>query len=304
MSSYSLPQTLAAFHSFYDFLTTLPSDITPASILTPPPSAHGWPSLTPHYLSPLRKTPAVTTLLQHLPYIAENPGTAGSTQIAYQTDAIDFRGPAARWSLEKDKIEGTMEPVGAGVIPEWVVCLSGGGRDASWLLLDTREGTITDFVQQERPERDEPQPDSPDFWRAYHTRPVVEFLEEWKDKYKSLEWVVVPDDVYDAVMIRRDEKTDVSCATNWSGFCFSAEAAFFSRGVERLADIVFSLFRGRRSELSIVTTAGRTIFVAMSADRRCWNGNGVISPRYPHEHPCPRQKVPSSPSYGSASFHY
>ena len=44
----------------------------------------------------------------------------------------------------------------AGAIPEWVVSLSGGGRDASWLLLDTQEGTIMDFIQQEPPERDEP----------------------------------------------------------------------------------------------------------------------------------------------------
>ena len=71
---------------------------------------------------------------------------------------------------------------------------------------------MTEFIQQERPERDEPGPDSPDFWRAYHTRPVGEFLAEWKGKYRSLEWVVVPDDVHDAVMIRRDEKTDVSDA--------------------------------------------------------------------------------------------
>ena len=120
----------------------------------------------------------------------ENPGTAGSTQIAYQTNAIDFRGPSVRWSIEKNKIPGTMEPVGAGEIPEWVVSLSEGGRDGSWLLLDTREGTITDFIQQERPERDEPGQDSPDHWRAYHTRPILEFLEEWKDKNRSLEWVV------------------------------------------------------------------------------------------------------------------
>ena len=181
-----------------------------------------------------------------------------------------------------------MEPAGAGVIPEWVVCLSGGGRDASWLLLDTREGTITDFIQQERPERDEPGPDSPDFWRAYHTRPVVEFLEEWKEKYRSLEWVVVPDDVDDAVMIRRDKRTDVSCAIG----CFS-------RG-RPLADIVFP-FRGRRSELSIVTTAGLTISVAMSADRHCWNGNGVNFPRHPHDILAPSKNL-SSLSHGSASF--
>lgn len=71
-------------------------------------------------------------------------------------------------------------------------------------------GTITDFIQQERPERDEPGEDSPDFWRAYHTLPVAEFFEEWKDKFRSLEWVVVPGDVDDGVMIRHDRQTDVS----------------------------------------------------------------------------------------------
>lgn len=40
----------------------------------------------------------------------------------------------------------------------------------------------------------------------------MEFLEEWKEKYQSLEWVVVPDNVDDAVRIRRDEETDVSSA--------------------------------------------------------------------------------------------
>ena len=211
MSSYSLPQTLAAFHSFYGFLTTLPADISTAAILSPPPSPHGWPSLTPTYLSPLRKTLSVTSLLQHLPYIDEN--ASGSTQIAFQTNAIDFRGPSTQWSIDKGQIEGTMEPVGAGVIPEWVVCLTSGGRDGSWLLLDTREGTITDFIQQERPEHDEPGRDSPDFWRAYHTLPIADFLEEWKDKYRSLEWVVVPKNEFDAVMIRHDAATDVSPMT-------------------------------------------------------------------------------------------
>ena len=51
----------------------------------------------------------------------------------------------------------------------------------------------------------------------------MEFLEEWTEKYRSLEWVVVPDDVDDAVMIRRDKKTDVSCAIGmfFPRSCFS-----------------------------------------------------------------------------------
>ena len=106
--------------------------------------------------------------------------------------------------------------------------------------------------------------------------------------------VMVPGDVDDAVMIRWDEKTNVSHAY-WSGLRRSC----FSRG-RLLADIMSS-FRGRRIELSIVTTAGLTIFVPMSADRHCWNGDGVILPRYPHGIHAPTQSL-SSPSYKSTSF--
>ena len=212
MTPYSPPETVAAFQSFYDFLTTLPAGLTRESILTPPSTTDGWPSLTPHYLAPLHKTTTVITLLQHLPYISEAPGTNDTTQIAFETHAIDFRGPSVRWSIEKDKILGTMEPVGAGVIPEWVVSLTEGGRYGSWLLLDTKEGTITDFIQQERPERDEPGLDDPDYWRAYHTKPVVEFLEEWKEKYRTLEWMIVPEDDMDGAMLRWDKQTNVSSA--------------------------------------------------------------------------------------------
>ena len=66
-----------------------------------------------------------------------------------------------------------------------------------------------------------------------------------------------------------------------------AEAAL-SRG-RPLADIMFP-FRGRRSEPSIVTTAGLTIFVAMSADRHCWNGNDVFLPLHPHDIHSPNKK--------------
>ena len=99
MSGYSLPETVAAFHSFYTFLTTLPSDITPQTILTPPGAGEsgGWPSLTPTFLSPLRKTLTVITSLRQLPYIAENPGTAGTTQIAPYTS---HRLPGSRHGLE------------------------------------------------------------------------------------------------------------------------------------------------------------------------------------------------------------
>lgn len=131
MNPYSLPDTITAIHSFYTFLTTLPSDITPQPILSPP-SPHGWPSLTPSYLSLLRKNSDVIGLLQHLPYIDDH--APGCTQIAFQTSVINCRGGSVRWALEKRKVEGILEPVGAGVLPEWVVCLTAGGKEGSWLF--------------------------------------------------------------------------------------------------------------------------------------------------------------------------
>ena len=111
-----------------------------------------------------------------------------------------------------------MEPVGAGFIPEWIVALSGGGREASWLLLDTREGAITDFVQQGRPEvqvqEEESSPaEDEEYWRRYRTRPVVVFLEDWKEKYRNLEWVALPDEYFDGVRERMDQETDVSSSS-------------------------------------------------------------------------------------------
>jgi len=61
----------------------------------------------------------------------------------------------------------------------------------------------------ERPERDQPPQDDPDYWRAYKTFPIAEFFESWKENYRTLEWVVVPDNVDDGVMIRHDKETAV-----------------------------------------------------------------------------------------------
>lgn len=71
-------------------------------------------------------------------------------------------------------------------------------------------GTVTDFIQQERPERPEPDRESTDFWRAYRTLPVEAFFEEWKDNFRNLEWVMVPGNVDDGVLCRHDRMTDVS----------------------------------------------------------------------------------------------
>lgn len=72
---------------------------------------------------------------------------------------------------------------------------------------------ITDFIQQEYPERSESPQDSPDAWRAYHTRPLEDFFEEWKDKYRVLEWTAVPGNVEDGIVFGSNANADVRITT-------------------------------------------------------------------------------------------
>lgn len=213
-SKYSRDATISAVHSFYTFLTTLPK-LSASSILTPPPD--GWTDISATSHAILHKDATVIDLLRHLPYIRED--NEGSKQISYETSAIRFNEEAVKWYLDKAKereengwkwspMEALLEPAGAGIIPEYVVCLTTGKRYGSWLLCDTRAGTITDFIQQERPERKEPSQDSPDHWRAYRTLPVAEFFEEWKEKYRSLEWVAIPGNEDDGVLLQWNKETD------------------------------------------------------------------------------------------------
>jgi hypothetical protein len=72
-------------------------------------------------------------------------------------------------------------------------------------------GTVTDYIMMERPERDYPPLDDPENWRAYQTLPIVEFFELWKEKYRSLEWVVLPEKGHeDGVYIQLRKEIDVS----------------------------------------------------------------------------------------------
>ena len=63
----------------------------------------------------------------------------------------------------------------------------------------------------ERPEREDPPKDSPDYWRAYKTLPVADFFKDWKEKFRSLEWVALPHNVDDGMLLEQNSSsTDVS----------------------------------------------------------------------------------------------
>lgn len=121
-------------------------------------------------------------------------------------------------------------------------------------------GTITDYIQMERPERDQPPQDDPDYWRAYQTLPIAEFFESWKENYRTLEWVVVPDNVDDGVMIRHDKETDVRLRHVYGQY-------------QRL----LTYFACRRFETYIEPMAGHPRSLASNAERHCRSGTSAPS---------------------------
>lgn len=129
--SYSRDITIKAILSFYNYFATLPS-LSPSEIVEAPPG--GWPEITPETLAALKKNDDVIDLLKHLPYLNSD------VQIAYKTNAIDYRGTDIKWCIDKGELEGSIVPVGTGGLPNYVAVLSAGHRYGSWLLLDTRAG--------------------------------------------------------------------------------------------------------------------------------------------------------------------
>lgn len=211
---YSRTSTVTALRTFYGFLATLPR--LPASAVLDAP-ASGWPALTDSFLARLGpKTDAVRDLLRHVPVIAATEGGEGNALIGPSTTALrwDDGDGLLRWALGRGAVDGVLSPHGAGGVPPHVAVLARGGRYGSWLLVDVEAGTMTDFVIMGTPERRgeggaEVQADSPGYWRAFRTRPVADFFEEWVNKYRSLEWAVVPGSVEDGVLFYRDTATEV-----------------------------------------------------------------------------------------------
>ncbi|KUJ08210.1 uncharacterized protein LY89DRAFT_725139 [Mollisia scopiformis] len=207
---YSRDAAVTAIRSFYQFFATLPS-LAPEYIWEPP--SGGWPEVNGTTLSRLSRNRDVVDLLRHIPYIND-------TQIAFHTTVIDYTADV-KWSFDRSGAQGNVLPCGAGVLPEHVAVLTDGGKYGSWLLLDTQEGTITDFKSMETPESIFPPPGHPEHWRAYRTLPIRDFFESWKEKYRSLAWVVMPDED-DGVLCNQEpssnEIREIYRAHGWPSF--------------------------------------------------------------------------------------
>ncbi|KAG9965700.1 hypothetical protein KCU61_g1553, partial [Aureobasidium melanogenum] len=190
-----------AIRSYYKFLTTIPA-IQASDILEPPTG--GWPSIITTSLAILGKDEIVIDLLRHLPYIRRTH--SGNENISYDTVAINYSNAKLRDNRSLDNLV----PTAAGSLPAHVVSLTIGARYGSYLLLDTQQGTITDYIMMERPERSHSPFDDPDHWRAYKTLPITEFFSEWEEMFRSLQWVALSHRSDDGVLLNHDRSTEVT----------------------------------------------------------------------------------------------
>jgi hypothetical protein len=130
--AYDQTEIVAGLTDFYQFLSTLPY-IEPSAILTPPSS--GWPIINRENFTELGKNDEVIDLLKHLPYINL---TGHQYVIAPDTYPTDYRGEEFQHDVTKEKL-GRCTPLGNVDFPEWVINLTHGSRDGTYLMLVTTD---------------------------------------------------------------------------------------------------------------------------------------------------------------------
>jgi hypothetical protein len=78
-------------------------------------------------------------------------------------------------------------------------------------ISDISAGTAIDYQPRGARKAGVPEPETvAGIWRWSETAPVVELLESWKQKFRTLEWTVNPFDGEGGMMLRYDRVTDVS----------------------------------------------------------------------------------------------
>jgi hypothetical protein len=75
-------------------------------------------------------------LLKHLPYIDLS---GHEYVVAPETQPTDYRGEAFQYNVTKESI-GKCTPLGNIEFPEWVINLTHGNSDGTYVMLDTKDG--------------------------------------------------------------------------------------------------------------------------------------------------------------------
>jgi hypothetical protein len=131
-SQYDREEVIAVVTEFYQFLAKLPY-IEPADVLFPP--ASGWSNINHQNFAGLGKSEEVIELLKRLPYIDMS---GHEYLIAPNTYPCDYRREPFQ-SPVTTKSTGWYVPIGSE-FPPWVVPLTYGKRDGTYLMLDTTDG--------------------------------------------------------------------------------------------------------------------------------------------------------------------
>ncbi|KAK6209362.1 hypothetical protein LQW54_006350 [Pestalotiopsis sp. IQ-011] len=198
---YDRDEIVAQLEAFYRFLPHIP----PSSIHCAP--SGGWPSITAEAIGArgIHKTPEALDLLRHLPYISGD-----QPWIAPEAYPCDYRILGERstrdtpgWVHDVQQDAGNARlpdesPGGTEKWPAWVVQLTTGtDREGSCYMLDTTDGTVTEYCvvgYLYEPTYDGADPRA---WRdrmcGDKTFILADQIKAWRTEYREMRYVGVPD---------------------------------------------------------------------------------------------------------------
>ncbi|TGO70289.1 hypothetical protein BOTNAR_0002g00740 [Botryotinia narcissicola] len=214
--AYKPESIIAAIETYYKALSKLPY-VEESDIFSPPTS--GWPNITESNFAPLEKTNAVIDLLKHLPYL-RNPDKEKGYAIAFGTFPIDYTAAPFREPIDIQEAKNFKPDLAwpEDAVKSWVIPLTMSEDNywGNWWLLDTTDGTVTDWAHNNSTEADvDYAPDDPRSWRntCGETKTLEDLLAEWRNKFESLHWVAFADPtgrekVWNDEDIQRGEDTE------------------------------------------------------------------------------------------------
>lgn len=175
---YSRDETVDAVLRLYQEITRHPY-LNNSALNVPPPD--GWNSIDIIQ----KKNDTVLDLLCHLPYLRSD-NSSKQLLIYWETIPICY-------SSNQFSEEGYPLPAHCVYLTRSV------DREGISLILDTNEGTITEFSHTGShitvPHGDYEALPEAEKWRAHRTTLITEFMDNWRQKYEKLVWMLVPNPI-------------------------------------------------------------------------------------------------------------
>ena len=182
--------------NFYKLLSTLPY-VDPKHILSAPTG--GWPNISHDVVvGVFHKTEAVLELLRHLPYLDQDRGHSNKYVIGPDVEPCDYRQVLiADGTSETTK--AMLAPSSVVDFPAWCVPLATAkSRSGRHVILDTSDGTITEYDPEGAADDHDYADDDPRAWRNVcrwaedptdRTVTVTAYFERLEKRFRDLEWI-------------------------------------------------------------------------------------------------------------------